>query len=73
MPVPRPRPIETVTGAGPQHEPPPADSSGLAEHTPVSGSSRCTSAAASRSPSRYAVIERTCSYPVAIRNVGARP
>lgn len=27
----------------------------------------------SRSPARAAAIERTCSYPVASRNVGARP
>src|SRR5690348_10519700 len=42
-------------------------------HTPVSGRSSWTSRAASQSPSRAATTERACSYPVASRNVGARP
>ena len=42
-------------------------------HTPVSGSSSSTRSAASMSPAIAATTERTCSKPVAIRNVGARP
>src|SRR6478752_1744797 len=41
--------------------------------TPVSGSTSSTRSAASRSPAMSAAIERTCSYPVSIRKVGARP
>ncbi len=41
--------------------------------TPVSGSTSSTRSAASRSPASSAAIERTCSYPVIIRKVGARP
>src|SRR5437764_9010319 len=49
--------------------------SDLAERlqTPVSGSTNSTRSAASRSPAISAAIERTCSYPVIIRKVGARP
>src|SRR5690606_738207 len=42
-------------------------------HTPVAGSTSSTRAAASTSPASQATIERTCSYPVASRKVGARP
>lgn len=45
----------------------------LVEQTPVSGRSSSTASAAARSPARAATMERTCSYPVAIRKVGARP
>lgn len=45
----------------------------LVEHTPVAGSTRSTRLAAAMSPAIHAVIERTCSYPVARRKVGARP
>src|SRR4051812_33095574 len=41
--------------------------------TPVSGSTSWTSRADSQSPAMAAAIERTCSYPVSIRKVGARP
>jgi hypothetical protein len=43
------------------------------EHTPVAGSTSSTLVAAAMSPASQAVIERTCSYPVARRKVGARP
>src|SRR5690606_34827642 len=43
------------------------------EQTPVAGSARSTFVAAARSPASHAVIDRTCSYPVASRKVGARP
>ena len=41
--------------------------------TPVSGNTSSTLAAAFLSPAMSATIERTCSYPVAMRKVGARP
>jgi hypothetical protein len=43
------------------------------EHTPVSGRTSSTRRAASTSPARCAAMDRTCSCPVAIRKVGARP
>ena len=43
------------------------------EQTPVSGSTSSTRRAASKSPASAATTDRTCSYPVSIRNVGARP
>src|SRR5258706_11599641 len=62
----------TPDSAGPpQHLP----ASGAVDRlqTPVSGSTSSTRSAASRSPAISAAIERTCSYPVIIRKVGARP
>lgn len=47
--------------------------SGSLLQTPVSGRLSSTRAAASRSPANMATTERACSYPVANRNVGARP
>ena len=41
------------------------------EHTPVSGSTNSTLRAASQSPTSAATTERTCSYQVSVRNVGA--
>ncbi len=43
------------------------------EQTPVSGSTSSTRRAATWSPAISATTERTCSYPVFIRKVGARP
>ena len=43
------------------------------EHTPVSGRTSSTRRAASQSPAIAATTDRACSYPVSIRNVGARP
>ena len=43
------------------------------EHTPVAGSTSSTLRAAAASPASHADTERTCSYPVASRKVGARP
>src|SRR5207253_7237023 len=40
------------------------------EQTPVSGSDSSTLCAPSKSPVNAAAIDRTCSYPVSIRNVG---
>jgi hypothetical protein len=42
-------------------------------HTPVSGKSSSTRSAACKSPASAATTERTCSKPVAIKKVGARP
>ncbi len=53
--------------------PPLADAAGRVLHTPLSGRDNSTRAAPSASPVREATIERTCSCPVASRNVGARP
>src|SRR5437764_3354853 len=50
-----------------------ASGAGERLQTPVSGSTSSTRSAASRSPAMSAAIERTCSYPVSIRKVGARP
>src|SRR5438552_4053733 len=46
---------------------------GVAEHTPVAGSVSSTRRAPSISPVSAATTDRTCSYPVSMRNVGARP
>jgi hypothetical protein len=43
------------------------------EQTPVSGRTNWTLRADSQSPAIAAATERTCSYPVRSRNVGARP
>ena len=43
------------------------------EQTPVSGSTSSTRRAASQLPAMALTTERACSYPVSIRNVGARP
>jgi hypothetical protein len=43
------------------------------EQTPVAGSTSSTWEAAAISPASHAVIDRTCSYPVANKKVGARP
>ena len=62
-----------ATGA-PQHKLASAPSGSIcALHTPVSGSTSCTSSAAARSPAIAATTERACSYPVNSRKVGARP
>lgn len=57
-------------GTHEQQEPPTLS---LVEQTPVAGSVRATCDAAVTSPSIQATTERTCSYPVVSRNVGARP
>ena len=46
---------------------------GVDEHTPVGGKVSSTRRADSQSPARAATTERTCSYPVSMRKVGARP
>jgi hypothetical protein len=55
------------TGAGPPQQWD-FSTSKLVVQTPVSGSTSLTAFAASRSPAKYAAIDRTCSYPVAMRN-----
>src|SRR6202795_2243532 len=62
----------TSDNAGPPQQ---LSASSVAERlqTPVSGSTSSTRSAASRSPAISAAIERTCSYPVIIKKVGARP
>src|SRR5690606_34332058 len=55
---------------GAQQQPAP---SAAVEHTPVAGRVSSTAFVARISPARYATIERTCSWPVASKNVGARP
>jgi hypothetical protein len=68
-------PGATTAGSGAQHDPSPSRPrrAGGALHTPVSGNSSSTRAAAAWSPARAAAMERTCSWPVASRKVGARP
>ena len=65
-----------VSGAGwaassctAQQEEPPRS----VEHTPVSGSTSSTARAPAKSPVSAQTTERTCSYPVSSRKVGARP
>src|SRR5699024_4357102 len=74
-------PIETGSAGAPQHDSASAVSATgasqedpmSAEHTPVSGRTSSTLSAAAWSPARAATMERICSYPVNMRNVGARP
>ena len=61
-------------GAGAQHPALPTGSVPKSVvQTPVSGRSSSTRDAASVSPASALTTERACSYPVIIRNVGARP
>lgn len=68
-------PHEPATGAGsaasddPQQEEPPRS----VEQTPVSGSTSSTLLAPASSPISMQTTDRTCSYPVSSRKVGARP
>jgi hypothetical protein len=54
-------------------DPQPASPPVLVEHTPVSGRTSSTLRADSQSPTNAATTERTCSQPVSVRKVGARP